>query len=277
MTVHVWVGRQPQGYEAEVLRTLARVLTQAEFVCHLMANFVVNGHELDLLVLKPDAIFLVELKQTWGAVRGDINGVWTVSKGSDRRPLHGGSIENPYQQMLTQYRVLTEWLEKNKREFLSHHAAWMTCFRPDRRQRRTQAPVKIRSLLVFYPDLLPGSELSLDWKVEPVRFPDLAAILMHETTPRTHLSGDEMAAIAQQLHLEPWTPAVMQSSEAYTIDALAGVNEYSDVNSQPADDSAHSVNGRWSNAQLDVLESLIAGLTQYCKQMRLQLETIGES
>src|SRR5690606_36448373 len=157
MTTHVWIGREPAGYEADALRRLRNALDAANVDTHLFASFQVGGHEIDLLVVKPDGIFLVELKRAGGPVVGAVNGGWKVLNGGSESPLPGGRGENPYQQMLTQYRLLTEWLEAHKGDFLCAYAAQTTWFRPQRQDPNAGAPVKIRSLLTSYPALHPES------------------------------------------------------------------------------------------------------------------------
>lgn len=247
MAVNIWVGRTPQGYEAQVLRQVAANATEAGVDCHLFANFLVNGREIDLLLLKRDGIFLVELKQVGGVVRGAINGDWSVGDGRTRQILAGGSHANPYQQMLSQYRVLSEWLETHKQSFLDPYAASVTHFRPDKRRRH--APVKIRSLLAFYPQLPAGSAVSLDWKVEAVGTPEMVQIVVQESTPRVSLTERELVALARQLNLKLW--ALQAAAPAHRV-------------------PTRSTRERWLDAQLAIVERLISRLDSYRQQLHAQ-------
>jgi hypothetical protein len=58
-------------------------------------------------------------------------------------------------------------------------------------------------LLAFYPELPGESQLTIEWPVEPVSFPDLSSIL-REPTKRVNLSDEEIEGMAQALHLTPW-------------------------------------------------------------------------
>jgi hypothetical protein len=267
MSVNVWVGREPQGYEAQVLRQVIASALAAERDCHLFANFIVGGREIDLLVVKPNALFLVELKQVGGAVTGAINGQWTVGGDRNKALLPGGSHENPYQQLLAQYRVLTEWLEEHKALFLNEYAARVTLFRPAKRGDRLHPPVKIRSLLAFYPTLPRGSELRLDWKVEPVSAADLSAIVVQETTPRVNLTPPEIGRLAELLNLTPWTPQLTQPV------MLAAVHRPPKV--IPSSSWALTLDQRWRRWQLTVLESLILWLARHRQTLRQQLAQAG--
>lgn len=227
MTTTVWVGRPPAGYEAQALREISTALSVAGVSCHLLANFILDGREIDLLAIKPDGIFLVELKYARGAIHGAINGGWSVANGvgngAGAHTLNAGSHGNPYVQMLAQYRVLTTWLEIHKREFLAAERTHQPSFRPLRQQRRGQRPVKVRSLLAFYPELPAGSQLHLDWKVEPVSYPDLAQILVHQASRGVDLQEQEIVRLAERLHMDRWD----EPSAAGFAAAPAGVAEES--------------------------------------------------
>lgn len=203
MTTQLWYGRQPAAYEVEALGRLRDELDAATIPAYLFANFEVGGHEIDLLVVKPNGLFLVEFKRVGGPVIGAVNGEWRVRNGRGAYPLPGGCGENPYQQMRTQYRVLTEWLERCKWKFLSPIAAKTTRFRPLNYRERSVPRVQIRSLLVFYPELPKGSRLEIEWPVEPVGFNDLAREL-GKSTKRVYLGEEEIVALAQTLHLTRW-------------------------------------------------------------------------
>lgn len=203
MTIQLWYGRQPVGYEAEAIAKLRRELDAAGVDAHLFANFEVDGHEIDLLLVKRDGLFLVELKRVGGPVTGAVNGEWKVLNGRGEYPLHGGRGENPYQQMRTQYQVLTEWLECRKEEFLSPYSANSTHFRPLNYEERKVPRVQIRSLLVFYPELPCNSQLNIDWPIEAVSFTELSTIL-RQPTRRVNLTDEEIVVLAKTLHLTLW-------------------------------------------------------------------------
>lgn len=203
MATQLWYGRQPATYEIDALRRLRHELDAAAIPAHLFVSFEVGGREIDLLVVKPDGLFLVELKKVGGPVIGAVNGEWRVLNGKGAYPLPGGCGENPYQQMRTQYRVLTEWLERHKRDFLPSEKASVTRFRPLNYRDRTVPRVQIRSLLVFYPELPKGSRLEIEWPVQPVSFEDLSTVL-RKTTKRVHLTDAEIVAMAQALRLSAW-------------------------------------------------------------------------
>lgn len=201
MTTHLYFGRQPAGYEAEAIAKLRKELDAAGVNAYLFANFEVGGHEIDLLVVTPNGLFLIELKKVNGPITGAVNGEWRVLTGIGEYTLHGGRGENPFQQMRTQYRVLSEFLERRKRDFLSPAKANATRFRSLNYRERQLPKVEIRSLLTFYPKLPPNNLLDIPrWPIVPVSFCDLPAILQRSTR-RVNLTNGEIVRIAQALHL----------------------------------------------------------------------------
>ena len=134
---------------------------------------------------------------------GAVNGEWKVLNGGGAYTLRGGGGENPYQQMRTQYRVLSEWLERRKMDFLSPDRTNITRFRARNYRERTLPRAQIRPFLAFYPQLPKGSQLEIDGPVKPVGFDELSALL-RQTTKRVSLSEKEIVALAQSLHLTRW-------------------------------------------------------------------------
>jgi hypothetical protein len=262
MTVQTYVGRLPVEYEAAALKKLRRELETAGVDAHLFANFEVGGHEIDLLVVKRDALFLVELKKIGGPVHGAVNGEWKVRGSQGAHVLAGGRNENPYQQMRTQYRVLSEWLEGHKAEFLSPYSSKVTRFRTPNHRGKGGPRVQIRSLLAFYPELPGESQLNIEWPVEPVSFPDLPLIL-REPTKRVNLSNEEIEGMAQALHLTPWDE--WRHKSLPTTRSLASIRQ---VWLSPRQLTAHNV---YVRLQLLVVQFLIDRFTHKEEHLLQQL------
>ncbi|MBX7236929.1 MAG: NERD domain-containing protein [Caldilineales bacterium] len=202
MTVSIWVGRPPKGYEAEHLHHLRRQLAPLAESYTLLCNFLVGQREIDLVALKHDGMFLVEHKFCDAALAGNINGAWRLSlPGGEVRELNGGR-ENPYQQTLFNFAAFSKWMESNKVHFLAPGRAGSVRFF-GRRDDPGPKPMRIHNLLVVSPDLHADSCLDLDWRVKVIGAP---ALLEHlaQPTPRVDLSPDECTAIARELWLSPW-------------------------------------------------------------------------
>lgn len=216
MSAEIWIGTEPKGYEERLLRDLHRGLAEAPDSYVLLSNFTVGGREIDLLTLKEGAIFLCECKWVNGPVQGGINGEWQVQAADGPRPVNA-CRENPYQQMVQSFYALSNWLEGHKDDFLSDGKKEQLVFRTDRNTSNGAQRVRIRSLLVFYPDLDPASELELDWKVLPLGYPALMPYVVEEQTARADLTLEEMRALAAALGLSPWVGAPAQSLDEHAL------------------------------------------------------------
>ena len=63
MAVQVWIGEKPEHpNERRAIVSLANGLERLDGLYLLLANFSVGGRNIDLVLIKQDAIFIVELK-----------------------------------------------------------------------------------------------------------------------------------------------------------------------------------------------------------------------
>lgn len=62
---------------------------------HLLGNFYIDGAEIDALVLKRNAIIVIDFKDYGGKLKFSENNKWTI----DGNPVRGGNKTNPYQQI----------------------------------------------------------------------------------------------------------------------------------------------------------------------------------
>lgn len=193
MAVQVWIGEKPDHpNERRAIVTLANGLERMESLYLLLANFNVGGRTIDLVVIKPDGIFIIELKHCDGKIFGDVNGPWYVeSAGGSRKRLNPGR-KNPYNQVISYYYSLTNFLNDHRAEFLSEHKANTMSFRSCRR------------LVVIAPRIEAGSELDLDWKVQVKGLDELPAFLVTERSPEIRMTEDEMLSIPAMLGCSRW-------------------------------------------------------------------------
>lgn len=207
MTVSTWVGRPPNGYEEANLNNLRRQLAPLDESYTLLANFIVGHREIDLVVLKRNAMFQIEHKFCDAPLTGNVNGPWRLHLATGEARELNGERENPFQQTLFNFAALTKWLEANKPHFLAPGRAESVRFF-GRRDDPGPKPMRIHNLLVVSPDLHPASCLELDWRVKVIGAPALFDHLHTQTTPRVDLSPEECTAIARELWLSPWQPEV---------------------------------------------------------------------
>jgi hypothetical protein len=193
MAVQVWIGEKPEHpNERRAIMALANGLNRLDGLYLILANFSVGGLSIDLVIAKQDAIFIIELKHCDGKVFGDVNGPWFVeSSNGERKRLNPGR-KNPYNQVISYFYRLTNFLNDNRREFLSSHKAETVDFRTCKR------------VVVIAPTIQEGSNIALDWKVELKGLDELPAFLVTERSSEIDLTEQEMLAIPELLHCTRW-------------------------------------------------------------------------
>ncbi|GAB4431383.1 MAG: nuclease-related domain-containing protein [Chloroflexi bacterium OHK40] len=193
MAVQVWIGEKPEHpNERRAIVALAQGLDRLDGLYLILANFSVGGRSVDLVIIKHDAIFIIELKHCDGRVLGSVNGPWFVEgRNGERKRLNPGR-KNPYNQVISYFHALTNYLNEHRREFLSAQKASDIDFRTCKR------------VVVIAPSIQEGSEIELDWKVELKGMDELPSYLITERSSEIELSDEEMLAIPVMLHCTPW-------------------------------------------------------------------------
>ena len=193
MAVQVWIGEKPEHpNERRAIVALANSLQQLEGLYLILANFSVGGRTVDLVIIKHDAIFILELKHCDGRVIGSVNGPWLVEgRNGEQKRLNPGR-KNPYNQVISYFHALTNFLNEHRREFLSVQKANDVDFRTCKRA------------VVIAPAIQEDSEIELDWKVELKGLDELPAYLITERSSEIELTDEEMLAIPYMLHCTPW-------------------------------------------------------------------------
>jgi hypothetical protein len=193
VAVQVWVGEKPDNpNERKAIIALANGLDRLEGLYLMLANFSVGGRSIDLVILKRDAIFILELKHCDGKVYGGVNGTWrVVSKNGSVKQLNPGR-KNPYNQVISYFYNFTNFLNEHKTAILSPQKASDVDFRSAKR------------VIVIVPTLEPGSEIDLDWKVQAKGLDELPTYLVTEQSNGLELSDEELQRIPQMLHCQPW-------------------------------------------------------------------------
>jgi Nuclease-related domain. len=194
MAVQVWIGEKPEHpQERRAILGVAQALEKLEGLFLILANFSVNGRNIDLVIIKHNAIVIIELKHCDGRVIGSVNGPWFVEgRNGEQKRLNPGR-KNPYNQVISYFHALTNFLNEHRREFLSEQKANDVDFRTCKR------------LIVIAPRIEEGSQLDLDWKVEVRGLDELPAYMITERSSEIELSEEEMLAIPKLLHCTPWT------------------------------------------------------------------------
>lgn len=193
MAVQVWIGEKPENpNERKAIIGLASGLERLEGLYIMLANFSVGGHNIDLVILKHDAIFILELKHCDGRVFGGVNGAWTVvSRGGSTKQLNPGR-KNPYNQVISYFYSFTNFLNDHKTDIVSAQKAPDVDFRTAKR------------VIVIVPTLEEGSEIELDWKVQVKGLDELPTYLVIERSAGIELSDEALVRIPKLLRCTPW-------------------------------------------------------------------------
>jgi hypothetical protein len=194
MAVQVWIGEKPEhSNERRAIVALANGLERLDGLYLILANFSVGGRTIDLVIIKQDAIFIIELKHCDGKIFGDVNGPWFVESANGERKRLNPGRKNPYNQVISYYYSLINFLNDRRGEIVSPHKGASVDFRTCRR------------LVVISPTIQEGSKVETDWKVELKGLDELPAYLVTERSSEIELDDDEMLAIPRLLHLTRWT------------------------------------------------------------------------
>jgi hypothetical protein len=193
VAVQVWIGEKPEHpNERRAIVALANGLERLDGLYLILANFSVGGRNVDLVLIKQDAIFIVELKHCDGKLFGDVNGPWFVESANGERKRLNPGRKNPYNQVISYYYSLINILNDHRTTFLSPQKATAVDFRTCKR------------LVVIAPTVQEGSQVETDWKVELKGLDELPAYLVTERSSEIDLSEEEMLAIPELLHCTRW-------------------------------------------------------------------------
>jgi hypothetical protein len=194
MAVQVWIGEKPEHpNERRAIMALARGLDRLDGLYLILANFSVGGRNIDLVIIKQDGIFIIELKHCDGKVFGDVNGPWFVEGSNGERKRLNPGRKNPYNQVISYYYNLVNFLNDHRADLLPPQKAKTVDFRTCRR------------LVVIAPTIQEGSRVETDWKVDLKGLDELPAYLVTERSSEIDLTDEEMLRIPELLHLTRWT------------------------------------------------------------------------
>src|SRR6266508_1582713 len=181
VAVQVWIGEKPEHpNERRAIVALANGLERLDGLYLILANFSVGGRTVDMVLFKQDAIFSV------------VNGPWFVEGANGERKRLNAGRKNPYNQVISYYYSLINFLNDHRAEFLSPQKATSVDFRTCKR------------LVVIAPTMQDGSQIETDWKVELKGLDELPAYLVTERSSEIDLSEEEMLAIPKLLNCTRW-------------------------------------------------------------------------
>jgi len=197
MTAELWHGRKPRS--PHVQQTLVdlyyHLAPQAEHFVVLTHFRLAANHDIDLLILKRDGIFLAELCRAWDPIVGGREGEWRAAKPDGAQVTLKPGRLNPFKQVQTHYCDGRDWLAVHAQEIGADHLH--SASYPD-----------IFSYVVFYPDVPSGSRIELgEQPVQIVGLQKFLATLILRSSAHGQLSRQQLEVIPRLLGLEAWTLA----------------------------------------------------------------------
>lgn len=192
MTVELWYGKKPKyPGEQNVLIELFQFLEPKEEHYMLLTNFHAGAsNEIDLVVLKENAVFLAELKHYWDKLVGGKEGKWKFIRpnGTSRE------FRNPYKQVRDNSFSWQKWCERHRDELSAGIArSWPVDYS------------RMFCYIVIYPDLHPDSQLDIgDHPVQAVGLQKFLIALPIMSSQEVGLSRQEMQRVATLLKLTRW-------------------------------------------------------------------------
>jgi len=190
MAVQIWIGEKPEHpNERRAITQLASSLARLDGLYIIMANFSVGGRTIDVVVMKQEGIFVVELKHCDGKVIGDVNGPWFVENANKERKRINPGRKNPYNQVITYYYALTNFLNEQRAAIVRNRSVEVR---------------SVRRVVAIAPYLHPESQIDTDWKVQVMGLDALPVYVFTERSADMSWSDDELQRIPQLLNCTRW-------------------------------------------------------------------------
>lgn len=191
MTVELWVGKEfEHAHEMRALRTVLSQMVEhfgdSNELYLLLSNFYCDGADIDLAVIKKNAVIIVELKECDAPVMGGPNSDWRIEAGGI---LNEGRL-NPYQQVRKYRYALQNYLNRKRYDFLPAQKAGRMDFD------------HTSGLVVFSPRLASASKIEIvprdrKW-FNVVGLDRLWAEIEDQRSPKLNLDHGAMRQLAAQ-------------------------------------------------------------------------------
>jgi hypothetical protein len=157
MSIEFWTGRpefettHEMAARDQLIESFHHAFGQYDGLVAAVFDFSC-GQDLDLAVIKRDAITVVELKQCSAPIIGGENGEWRVMGANDGvAVLKGGRHGNPFHQAKAYRFAFMDYLRQHAKKFLPVQKASLVRFD------------HVAAVVAVAPDLHPGSRLDFDW------------------------------------------------------------------------------------------------------------------
>ncbi len=194
MAVELWIGQEfDTSHEREALnRFLVQMndkFGQSDKLYLILANYYVDGRQVDLTVLKQDAVIVIELKECSNPFRATENGDWqTIPDGV----VIGTGKQNPFEQAKDYRFRWVNLVESNQAEFLPSGKAQSMDF------------YHVSAFVAISPSLHPDHENCLSYNpwFRLVGLDQLSDAVYQQTSRKLNFSEQELRTLVTDvLHL----------------------------------------------------------------------------
>lgn len=200
MTVELWTGQEfDTSHERQALDQFVAEMNnkfgQSDQLHFVLANYYLSGRQVDLTVLKRDAIIVIEIKECTDPFQAVENGDWLTIP--DRRRIGTGS-QNPFAQAKDYRFRWMDLLKTKKDEFLS----------PAKSQSMDLSHVS--AFVAISPSLHKNTQNDLPSHLpwfQLVGFGELSTVVGQQTSRRLNFSEQELRTlVADVMNLKPSIP-----------------------------------------------------------------------
>ena len=192
MTVKLWIGQEfdttheRRTFNRFVTDMMARYGTSQDYY-HILANYYIQGRQIDLTILKRNAIIVVELKDCSAPFKATENGSWLTIPDGDAI---GTGTENPFQQAKAYRFLWMNYLEAHKAQFLS----------PAKANSMTDVS-HISAFVTITPTLLEGciNNISKMLWFRLIGLDQLSEAVYQQVTSKFNFSDEELTQLTSEL------------------------------------------------------------------------------
>lgn len=209
MSVEFWIGREfdytpERRAQDEIVRTFRANFTSPSEAVVVIFNFSFPGADIDVLVLKPDAILIIDLKDCDKPIKATENGPWKI--------IPDGNLpgqRNPFQQVKAYRYALMEFLSRRKSSFLQPQKASLADFE------------HIAAAVVMTPSLHPKSTSDIKYPFFHLAGADKLHLLVRQLTEKAFsFRTEELRSLAQHVFncqpLEMKPPSVTAAATSHS-------------------------------------------------------------
>ena len=196
MTVEFWIGQEPDTpHERTALdhfrHGMEAMYGSSKGYYFVLVNYFVGSNQVDLTILKRDAIIVVELKECREPFVATENGDWLTPSG---RPIRTGA-ENPFEQV-RRYRM--RWMDFLQRHRYMLSPASLSGVRFDQ---------AINTLVCISPRLAPGCRNEISKRTLPwfglIGLDQLVQTVSRLSNPELSFSETDLRKLISKLNLRP--------------------------------------------------------------------------